>query len=135
METLEITVLIGFAVLASYLMWIHYHLIHRDFANDVYFSINSGVIPVREGLIKLFNDIVEDINKRAEGIDARIAAQNTFLEEQRRLLNEQTNSIKTYIKTMDGFVEALQEENEDLKRKLVAKQAFLDRMSKKEGKR
>lgn len=118
METLEIVILLGFSIMSAYLMWIHYQLIGRDYVNDVYYAINSSVIPAREGLKKLFDDISEEIEGRGMEINARIAAQNTFLEEQRRLLNEQTNSIKTYIKTMDGFVETLQEENEDLKKSL-----------------
>lgn len=133
METLEITVLIGFAILAAYLMWIHYRLIHRDFANDVYYAINSGILPIRDGVNKLLDDIVEEVEGRGSEINAKIAEQNEFLNEQKRLLNEQTNTMKEYKIAISGIIETLQDENDNLKKELIAKQEILDRLKKKAG--
>lgn len=133
METIEIIILVGFATMAAYLMWIHYHLLHRDYTNDIYYAINSSIKPALDGLDKLFSGIAQDSTALSDAVYREVQSQRVFLEEQKRLLNEQTNTMKEFKIAIDGIIESMKIENAALKKDLIAKQEILDRLKKKAG--
>lgn len=130
MSTLEIAILSGFVILAGYMMWVHYHLINRDFAHDIFHAINGATKPTIEGLEKFLIDISDEIKSNTEAIQKELREQSAEITAHRKMIQEQTMDM-THLKQSR---EELLRENSELRKELRAKEDVLERMRKRDTK-
>lgn len=140
METLELAILIGFSVLAAYLMWIHYHLLHKDFRTDFFIAIKKAADPIIEGLNEFYCDSKQQLEEQREAFTKHqielindIKEQRILIQDQMRLLKEQENMMRKHKDVYEQQTSQQQDEIAALKINLRKTQNLLDRCRKKEA--
>lgn len=130
----------GFAVLAAYLMWIHYHLLHKDFRTNFFIAIKKAADPVAEGLNAYFRDSKIQLEEQREAFTKHqveiindIQEQRILIQDQMRLLKEQENMMRKYKDVYEQQTSQQQEEIAALKISLGKTQNLLDKCRKNEA--
>ena len=141
METLEITVLVGFSVMAVYLMWIHYRLINRNFAHDFFSSINKAIAPAMNGMQSFLNTSADELsqqhikfNEQHKRLVEDLGVQRVLVQEQTRLIKQQSDALVQYSESYESRVASLQDEVVSLKNRLARAQSMLNKCKKKTAK-
>lgn len=132
METIELAILIGFSVLAAYLMWIHYHLLHKDFRTDFFIAIKKAADPIIEGLNEFYGDSKHQLEEQREAFTKHQIELINDLKEQRILIQDQMRLLKEQENMMRKHKEVYDEQMESLRNTLVRTQDMLDKCKKKE---
>lgn len=132
MTNLGIVMMLGFSVMAAYLMWIHYHLLHKDFRTDFFIAIKKAADPIIEGLNEFYSESKQQLEEQREAFTKHqieiindVKEQRILIQDQMRLLKEQENMMKKHKEVYD-------EQMESLRNTLVRTQDMLDKCKKKE---
>jgi phage host-nuclease inhibitor protein Gam len=141
MSIFELMVIGAFAVMAGYLMWIHYHLINRNFAHDFFYSINKAIAPAMNGLQDFLNASASELteqhikfNEQHKNLIEELREQRALVQEQTRLIKQQSDSFVQYTESYESRVTSLKNEIVSLKNSLSRAQSMLDKSKKKAAK-
>lgn len=140
MNIYEIAILMGFSIMAGYLMWIHYHLLHKDFRTDFFIAIKKAADPIIEGLNEFYSDSKQQLEEQREAFTKHqielindMKEQRILIQDQMRLLKELENMMRKHKDVYDQQTAQQQEEITALKLNLGKTQNLLDKCRKKEA--
>lgn len=132
MITFETFILFLFAILAVYLMFIHYKFIRRDYVSDLNQMLFSRSEPILRSYREFVKRVESDISYQSEQINKQLKVQRGLIESQSRMLHDQNELLEKNRSVYLDQVEFLKRENKFLYDDLKKTQNTLEKCKKKE---
>lgn len=124
-------ILILFSILAIYLMWIHYSLIHRDFKQDLATAFKEGSEPLFTEIFSWMNNFKKEINYQSEKTLSSMHTQREEIDKQTRIIIAQSDHLKSLVASQNDYIRQLQEERQHLQNELSKTQNILNKTKRK----
>ena len=125
-------IFILFSILAIYLMWIHYSLIHRDFKHDLADAFKEGSEPLFSEIFSWMNNFKKKIEHQSEKTLSSLSAQREEIDKQTLLIIAQSDYLKSLVASQNDYIHQLQEERQRLQNELAKTQNILNKTKRKQ---
>lgn len=133
MITFETFILFLFAILAAYLMFMHYKFINRDYVSDLNQMLFSRSEPILSSYREFVKGVESDITYQSEQINKQLKDQRGLIESQSRTIRDQNELLEKNRSLYVDQVESLKRENKFLHDELKKTQNTLFKCQKKEA--